>query len=107
MPPTPEPTPEQLEQTREAARLPSLPYVTTLVNRLTDEQWAAMLLTLAAWAESRHDDVKLGGRVQIDPEKQRELLTDEVRIRLGLAPMFSLESSGWPASGSSRTEVVW
>lgn len=95
MPPSPTPTPAEVERVREAARLLSLTYTQTLVDLLTDAQWAEMLLTLDLWDEVRHDDVQIGGRVQIDPAETRLLVTNEVRERLGLPP-FELSGFGSP-----------
>ena len=104
--PTPAPETGQVEGVREMARLTSLSYTLSLINGLSDEQWAAQLLTNEAWMEARHDDIKIGGRVQIDPEKTRALLTDETRERLGLPALLS-PLNGGPVSGSSPTEVIW
>jgi hypothetical protein len=114
MPPTPTPLPEQVEVTRECARLLSFSYTQSLVDKLIDEQWVRQLETNADWELARHDDVKVLGRVLIEPAKTREFLTNETRERLGLPPYIegvtnigAFGVTDPTASGSTPTRVEW
>lgn len=104
---SPKPTPDQIESTRQVARLNSYINTAYLINKLTNASWHAALEILTLWPDARFDDVKIGGRVQIDPAVTRDLLTREMRLLLGLSADPSADLQSGQRSSSSPTEVIW
>lgn len=102
--PSPTPTEEQIEKTREVAGENSYSYVESKVNALNDSQWSRALDLHDLWDEYPADDVLAieGGRdgVRLSSPDSRESVRKTMRLLLGLPEMRDTSVTGLETSGA-------
>ena|SRR5687768_10056838 len=111
MPPSPTPTEEQIDKTREVAGENDYEYVEELIDDLNDSQWARALELHAAWDEyPEGDTIGLeGGRdaVLYSSELSRGDIRVRMRLLLGLPEFRDASLTGQGYSYGVRTTWVW
>lgn len=107
--PSPTPTEEQIDKTREVAGENDYEFVEDLIDELNDSQWARALELHTAWDEyPAGDSVELeGGKegVRYDPDDSRFDIRVRMRLLLGLPELQDASLTGMGYSHSIRT--VW
>ena len=105
MPPTPTPTDDQIAEVREIAQIRDFQTAADLVNSLNDADWARGLAALAEWTRIHRKHVRFKGKgVDLDNERERLQIINEMRVLLGLPPI-GLE--GLLPSGYSVNTPRW
>ena len=88
MPPTPTPTDDQIAEVREIAQIRDFQTAADLVNSLNTSDWTRALAALAEWTRIHRKHVKFRGKgVDLDNERERQQIINEMRVLLGLQPL--------------------
>ena len=109
--PSPTPTQEQIDKTREVAGENNYGFVEDLIDELNDSQWARALELHTAWDDyPEGDTIGLeGGRdaVLYSSETSRGDIRVRMRLLLGLPEFRDPGITGGSYSQSIRTDWVW
>lgn len=109
MPPSPEPSDEEIDAVREIAGEVSFTYIGTLIDSLNDAQWSRALDFITAWNQFAPGDLMAleGGRegVKLDDATNLEDVRRRMRLLLGLPEMRDTSLTGGFSSVS--VPVLW
>lgn len=109
--PSPTPTAEDIDSTREVAGELDYDYVSTLIDNLNDSQWSRALDFITAWADFPAGSVLRleGGRDGVfdSDELAREDIRRRMRLLLGLPELRDSSLTGGFGTTSVPTLWVW
>jgi hypothetical protein len=109
--PLPTPTDEDIDFVREVAGEGSFEFISTLIDKLNDAQWARALDLVSAWNEYAPGSVMElvnGGREGVNEKDQDALMDIRRRLRLLLGlPEFREGDGGFFRSTSVPVLWVW
>ena len=107
--PSPTPTDEDIDTTREVAGELDAGYISTLIDNLNDAQWARALDFITAWADFPAGSVLQleGGRdgVKDSDEAAREDIRRRMRLLLGLPELRDSSLTG--GFGTTSVPTLW
>jgi hypothetical protein len=108
MPPTPEPTPEQIEALCEITRQTSSALIEGKVNAVSDSRWAKLVEDIEAYGDVKDDQaLEVNGDVSIKFAEDVRIIRERVCDRLGLPVPTSGGVVSLPGSVVVSTSLRW
>jgi hypothetical protein len=109
--PSPTPTDEDIDFTREVAGELDRDYVSTLIDNLTDAAWERALTLITKWNEIEPGDLMglKGGRdgVRLEDQEALDDIRRRMRLLLGLPELRDALITGGAGSTAVRTRWIY